>query len=136
MLHTIFVYGTLKRGFPNHALMQGATFVAEGTTRLTFPMVVQGDHFSPVIIPEAGQGHRINGEIWRLDDAQLACLDILEAVHSPTGYVRDKIEVESTDGQQHRDVWVYFKPRDRISIFHSAPHADYQDRRYRTAAKR
>lgn len=136
MLHTIFVYGTLKRGFANHALMQGGTYIGEATTRLTYPMVVQGKHFSPVIIPEPGQGHRIKGEIWRVDDAHLAKLDILEGVHLPTGYIREKIEVEMKDGDAVADVWVYFKPRDRITIIHSEPHSDYQDRRYRTAAER
>lgn len=136
MLHTLFVYGTLKRGFANHALMQGGTFVGEGTTRLSYPLVVQGPRFSPVIIPEPGHGHRIMGEIWQVDDAHLAQLDMLESVYLPTGYIRDKIEVLKKDGEPIADVWVYFKPRDRIAIIHSEPQADYQDRRYQPAAAR
>lgn len=134
MPHAIFVYGTLKRGFPNHGLMQGARFIAEALTAEHYPMVVQGQTYSPVIFPEPGTGHRIVGELWEVDDAQLAALDELESTHLPTGYIRETINVES----QARVVtaWVYFKPRDRVKIIHSEPHADYQDRRYVSAALR
>ena len=126
--HRIFVYGTLKRGFPNHALMQGATFVGDALTIAAYPMIVQGRHFSPVMIPEPGQGHRIVGELWEVEDAKLAALDELESIHLPTGYIRDTIPVE-VDGARF-EAGVYFKPRARIVVVQSEPHADYQDRRY------
>lgn len=133
-MHTIFVYGTLKRGFPNHALMQGATFLGEASTVERYPMIVQGQSFSPVMIPEAGLGHCIKGELWEVGDAQLAALDVLESTHLPTGYIRERIDVE-LQGRK-LSAWVYFKPRARITITHSEPHADYQDRRYVTASQR
>ena len=136
MTHIIFVYGTLKRGFPNHALMSGAMFLGEARTVEAYPMVVQGQSFSPVIMPEPGAGHRILGELWQVDDAQLVRLDDLESTHLPTGYIRERIEVEALAGGGVFTAWVYFKPRDRITIVHSEPHADYQDRRYVPAAQR
>ena len=129
MTHTVFVYGTLKRGFPNHALMEGASFLGVGRTMTAYPMVLHGAGFSVVMLPEPGAGHRILGELWRMDDARLVALDQLEATHLPTGYVRDTIDVE-TDGGTTTTAWVYFKARDRIDAIHNAPHADYQDRRY------
>ena len=77
-MHSIFVYGTLKRGFPNHGLMDGARFIGEAMTVERYPMVVQGRHFSPVIMPEPGSGHRIVGELWEVDDQMLVVLDDLE----------------------------------------------------------
>ena len=77
MAHRIFVYGTLKRGFANHALLHNATFLGEARTRTAYPMVVHGTGFSVVIIPEPGIGHRVVGEVWEVDDAQLAQLDKL-----------------------------------------------------------
>ena len=126
--HRIFVYGTLKRGFPNHAVMQGATFVGVALTVERYPMIVQGRHFSPAMIPEPGQGHRIVGELWEVDDARLAALDELESIHLPTGYIRETILIE-VEGAKLAAA-VYFKPRARLVVVHSEPHADYQDRRY------
>ena len=133
MTHTIFVYGTLKRGFANHGLMAGARLLGAARTIQAFPMVVQGQSFSPVMMPEPGTGHRITGELWQVDDAQLVRLDELESTHLPTGYVREQIAVEA-EGGSVSTAWVYFKPRARVTVIHSEPHADYQDRRYIPAA--
>jgi gamma-glutamylaminecyclotransferase len=97
-------------------------------------MIVQGRYFSPVIMPESGQGHRIVGELWEVDDAKLKELDHLETTHLPTGYIRETIAIE-VDGRE-TTANVYFKPRDRVQIVHSEPHADYQDRRYVPASQR
>ena len=129
MTQTIFVYGTLKRGFLNHGLMAGAAFLGEARTIQAYPMVVQGQTFSPVMMPEPGVGHRIVGELWQVDDAQFVRLDDLESTHLPTGYIREQIAVESEGGSVTK-AWVYFKPRDRVKVIYSEPHADYQDRRY------
>ena len=134
MPHLVFVYGTLKRGFPNHHVMQAGTFLGEARTLERYPMIVQGHHFSPVMLPEPGSGHRIIGEIWEVDDALLTVLDRLESVHLPTGYIRETIKVEMAG--RSFDAQVYFKARDRVEIVHSEPHADYQDRRYIRAADR
>lgn len=140
MPHLMFVYGTLKRGFANHSALQGATYVADATTVECYPMIVQGQYFSPVMIPEPGQGQRIVGELWEVDDAKLAELDRLETTHLPTGYHRTSIVVEPSAAQWTGGKTVkancYFKPRERITLVHSEPHADYQDRRYVPAWKR
>ena len=136
MAHRVFVYGTLKRGFPNHALMHNATFFGEARTVLTYPMVVHGSGFSVVIMPEPGTGHRILGEVWEVDDAQLAELDKLESTHLPTGYIREPIDVALEPSGSVETVFVYFKPRDRVGVIHAGPHADYQDRRWVPFAQR
>ena len=116
--------------------MQGATFLGEARTVEAYPMVVQGRSYSPVIMPEPGAGHRILGELWQVDDPQLARLDHLESTHLPTGYIRQVIEIEAQSGGKVSTAWVYFKPRERVAIIHSEPHADYQDRRYIPASER
>jgi gamma-glutamylaminecyclotransferase len=128
-MNRVFVYGTLKRGFPNHATLADALFVGQARTVEAYPLVVQGPWFSPALLPEAGSGLRVSGELWDVDDAKFSELDELESLNRPTGYVRELIMVEHPDGAAER-VWVYFKPRDRIQVIHSDPVADYQDRRY------
>ena len=134
MPHLVFVYGTLKRGFPNHATMASATFVSDGLTVERYPMIIQGQFFSPVMLPEPGQGHRIVGELWEVDDARLAALDGLESTHLPNGYNRESIVVEAAGTTVVAQC--YFKPRERVTIIHSQPHADYQDSRYVPADRR
>jgi gamma-glutamylaminecyclotransferase len=128
MHHRIFIYGTLKRGFPNHGHLDGATFLGEARTVEAYPMIVQGLYYSPVLLPEPGLGQPITGELWEVDGGRLAALDRLESTHLPIGYIRETIRVEA--GGAVLTAEAYFKPRERIEIVHSEPLADYQDRRY------
>ena len=57
----MFVYGTLKKGFANHHLMQNglngvARFVTKGRTKEAYPLVVGTDAFIPFMLPLKGQG--------------------------------------------------------------------------------
>ena len=135
MSHTLFVYGTLKRGFPNHETLTGGTFAGLARTVEAWPLLIQGPWFTPVMLPETGEGHRVAGELWEVDDALLARLDQLESTHLPTGYVRREIAVERDDGSR-LSAHVWLKARERCGVIHSGPHADYTDRRYIPASKR
>ncbi|CAL9151826.1 unnamed protein product [Musa hybrid cultivar] len=82
----VFVYGTLKRGFPNHSLLDDlirdgdATFVAAGRTASPFPLVV-GPLSIPFLIRLPGSGRRVSGEIYTLSPRGLARVDDLEGTH-------------------------------------------------------
>ena len=57
----VFVYGTLKRGFANHYLLQNnldgvSRFVTKGHTKEAFPLVVGTDGYIPFMLPLKGQG--------------------------------------------------------------------------------
>ena len=117
-MSTIFVYGTLKRGFPNAAGLDA------------WPLIVGGQWFSPSMLPERGVGHRVAGELWEVDEATLAALDRLESTHLPTGYRREAVMVEPADGGPACEAWVWFKERGRLTAIHSDYLDDYRDRRY------
>ena len=63
----VFVYGTLKVGFPNHFLLQdqnngNATFLSTGTTTERFPLIVATQFAIPMLLNKPGTGevrHRI-----------------------------------------------------------------------------
>lgn len=135
--HRVFVYGTLKRGFPNHHYMHEAEAAFIGTARTVdaYPLIIGGQWFSPNLLPERGQGHRVAGEIWEVGEAGLAILDALESVHLPTGYHRQTIPVEMAGGGIEQAL-VYFRERRHIAIVHTDPLDDYQDRRYVAADDR
>jgi gamma-glutamylaminecyclotransferase len=132
----VFVYGTLKRGFPNHTYMQGATFIAEAATVDPYPLVVGGQWFTPYLMPEKGVGHRVRGELWDVPEAMMPALDDLESTHLPNGYWRHRIAVMPAGAHEAVEAWVYFRERRHIAGIHSDNLDDYQDRRYVAADDR
>ena len=96
MTHRVFVYGTLKRGYPNNPLLEGSEFLGEAVTVLTYKAVTVpayktvGTSF-PVIMPDPS-GRPVAGEIYTVDDATLARLDQLER----EGRSYDRVMIDAT----------------------------------------
>jgi gamma-glutamylaminecyclotransferase len=88
MTHRVFVYGTLKRGYPNNPLLEGSEFLGEAVTVPTYKMV---ETSFPVIMPDPS-GKPVAGEIYTVDDATLARLDQLER----EGRSYDRVMIEAT----------------------------------------
>ncbi|XP_029924588.1 gamma-glutamylaminecyclotransferase isoform X2 [Myripristis murdjan] len=100
----VFVYGTLKKGQPNYYRMFDqangkSEFLASARTTEKFPLVIAGQHNIPFLLNIPGQGQRVRGEIYKVDDQMLKFLDDFETV--PTMYQRTevKLEVEEWVGQ-------------------------------------
>lgn len=100
----VFVYGTLKKGQPNYYRMfdrsNGKTeFLASACTTQKYPLVIATKHNIPFLLNIPGQGHRVQGEIYKVDDQMLKFLDAFEGV--PTMYQRTlaKLEVKEWVGQ-------------------------------------
>ncbi|KAL8543580.1 hypothetical protein ACS0TY_004228 [Phlomoides rotata] len=82
----IFVYGTLKRGFYNHRLIEelirtgDSAYVGAFTTVEAFPLVC-GPHGIPYLINLPGSGHRVRGELYSVSSGLgRGRLDQLEGV--------------------------------------------------------
>jgi gamma-glutamylaminecyclotransferase len=73
MIH-VFVYGSLKRGFRNHHLLETSRFIGPGTTRRDFDLLDLG-YFPAAIRPGA---FAIQGELFSVDRHTLRNLDWLE----------------------------------------------------------
>jgi gamma-glutamylaminecyclotransferase len=132
----VFVYGTLKRSFPNHRYMQGATFLGEARTVERYPLVVGNAWFTPYLLPEPGTGHQVRGELWEVPEAMMPSLDALESVHLPNGYRREVIAVQPEGCPFALEAHAYFRERRHIDVIHTEPLEDYQDRRYVAAEDR
>ena len=101
MPHLIFVYGTLKEGFPNHARNPGQRVVGGFRTRQRLPLYVvrlPSENRAPWLVNSPGEGHQVMGQVFEVDSATLAQMDAFEEVHLPTGYVRADVELEPVDG--------------------------------------
>jgi gamma-glutamylaminecyclotransferase len=97
----IFVYGTLKEGFPNHFRNAGRRVDGHFRTRQPFPFYVvklPNEDRAPWLLNSPGQGHQVVGQVFEVDPAELEAMDVFEEVHLPTGYVRTEVELESVHG--------------------------------------
>lgn len=61
-LHRVFVYGTLKRGEPNHKLIQDvangyAKFLGLGRTTVPYPLIIATNYNIPFLLKKPGFGH-------------------------------------------------------------------------------
>jgi gamma-glutamylcyclotransferase (GGCT)/AIG2-like uncharacterized protein YtfP len=83
----LFVYGTLRKGGENHALLEHARFVGAATTAERYALFVDGIPFLASMPPV----HRVRGEVYAVDDATLARLDELEG--HPRWYERRPVTV-------------------------------------------
>ncbi|KAJ3588815.1 hypothetical protein NHX12_009669 [Muraenolepis orangiensis] len=96
----VFVYGTLKKGQPNHHRMLDpangkARFLATARTVQAYPLVIVGEYNVPFLMNIPGEGCRIRGEIYGVDDRMLAFLDAFECV--PTMYQRTVVRLEAEE---------------------------------------
>lgn len=92
----VFVYGTLKKGFGNHGVLNpGSQFICKDRIR-GWDMYSLGGF--PAITEGTGE---ISGELYSVDEKVLARCDILEGY--PNFY--DRMIVRTASGMR---AWVYF----------------------------
>ena len=88
----VFVYGTLKKGFPNSYCLDGVKFVGEAQTVDKYPLIVASRYNIPFLLGAKGVGNQIIGEVYDVTDCQLKILDTLEGY--PDFYNRIEIPIE------------------------------------------
>jgi len=84
----VFVYGTLKRGFSSHDLLEDSSFICETRTKEEFAMVDL--NLFPGVIKNK-KISRIQGEVYDLDTNTLKQIDMYEG----KWYSREKVELEA-----------------------------------------
>uniref|UniRef100_A0A034VRP7 Gamma-glutamylcyclotransferase family protein n=1 Tax=Bactrocera dorsalis TaxID=27457 RepID=A0A034VRP7_BACDO len=105
----VFVYGTLKRGEPNHHWLTRpenghSRFLCEAQTVVKFPLVIGTRYNIPFLLNKPGVGHNVHGEVYEVDDTMFANLDVLEDY--PNYYDRE-IQQIKTENNEHIDCWLY-----------------------------
>ncbi|WP_019994690.1 gamma-glutamylcyclotransferase family protein [Aureimonas ureilytica] len=125
----VFVYGTLKQGFPFHPLgLSGARFLGPVETLEPYPMVIAGSFYGPMMLERPGEGLRVRGELYRVEPERLAKLDELEDVGKPGSY-RTRIAVGG-QGADRVEAIGYMKSAEWLKPVHTGYLSDYQDRRF------
>ena len=96
----IFVYGTLKEGFPNAHLNQGRRVPGHFRTVQRFPFYVVRlplENRAPWLMNQPGLGHHVVGQVFEVDEAHVEALDRFEEVGQPTGYARVPLVLHAVD---------------------------------------
>ncbi len=114
-LEKVFVFGTLKQGFPNHHINKGKRFRTEFETKDRYPLYLVGERFSPWPVLDEGQGHRVKGEVYSVTGEELAEMDKLERISEPDGYRRGNIQVPCCESHELIRVYVYGKPVEQLT---------------------
>ena len=109
----IFVFGTLKEGFPNVAVNKGVRVEGRFRTRERFPLYLVGERHVPWMLESPGEGEHVAGELYDVDAEALAAMDRLERVGEPDGYQRVTIMVESDGASQ--EAFAYLKPAQQLT---------------------
>jgi gamma-glutamylaminecyclotransferase len=92
-LSLLFVYGTLKEGFGNHHINAGTRVPGAYVTVQPHGLYIVGPHRYPWLVQGDGRGLPVRGQLFRVDAAALARMDVLEQVDEPGWYTRHIIEV-------------------------------------------
>lgn len=123
----VFVFGTLKSGFPNFPTNRGVRVGGVFVTRDPYPLYLVGERHSPWLVDQAGSGLRVAGELFRVDAGSLAAMDKLERIDQPDGYRRVLLDVECTETSASHQAYAYLKPPSQLvpSQIRKGPLATY-----------
>ncbi len=113
----VFVFGTLKEGFPNFGTNRGFRVPGTYRTRDKLPLYLVGPRKSPWLLNLPGQGHQVMGQVFEVDNDALAAMDRLERIREPDGYRRVELEIEevASPGIKTLKVFAYLKPPDQLT---------------------
>ncbi|HEX3659505.1 MAG TPA: gamma-glutamylcyclotransferase family protein [Pirellulales bacterium] len=101
--HPVFVYGSLKRGQPNHRYLIEAEFLGRGRTEPQFALYCLGPY--PAMVRESAAPIAVEGELYRTSARLLAELDRFEACGDL--YERQLLPISRLDGDPPCLAWAY-----------------------------
>lgn len=132
-MKNIFVYGTLKRGFPNYSQERlGRFYMSRCKTVNCYLLVIADEYYVPVLLLDGKDmtAEQISGELYQVDQKTLSWLDQLEGIGQAKGYKRIEIEI-LTDRGEVKIAEAYMKDKKDLDTIHSILSTHYErDTRY------
>ena len=127
-MHSVFVFGTLKEGFPNSGTNKGSRVAGEFFTINRYPLYLVGERYSPWLVLSEGEGFQVRGQVFTVDEATLGDMDRLERIHKTDGYRRVQVQVLSESSNEEIQVFVYVKPLEQLEgmLVQLGPIAEYE----------
>jgi gamma-glutamylcyclotransferase (GGCT)/AIG2-like uncharacterized protein YtfP len=102
-MRQIFVYGSLKRGYRLHHLLQGQPFLGTASTCPLYRLHDLGEY--PGLVASAS-GVSVRGEVYEVDDGCLQQLDAAEGVDEGL-YVRGPVQLTGLFADRTIHAWFY-----------------------------
>ncbi|MFK7850097.1 MAG: gamma-glutamylcyclotransferase [Akkermansiaceae bacterium] len=107
--HSVFVYGTLRRGGSNHFRMEGADFVGAGTIKGSIYMIDWNPQltYPALVLDDKGL---VKGELYRVGEEHLAALDVFEGIGVDSWRNDEYRRVETTvylDSGLEEESWIW-----------------------------
>lgn len=125
----VFVYGTLKAGFPNFHINAGVRVPGDFVTLDRLPLYIVSAKHIPWLVDRPGEGHPVTGQLFEVDDDTLANMDVLERITEADWYTRRTIAVRPLEDAQAAAIqaFVYFGSADRLrsDVVQHGPLAEY-----------
>jgi gamma-glutamylaminecyclotransferase len=125
----LFVYGTLKEGFCNFAVNQGTRVAGDYITVQPHGLYIVGPHRYPWLVQGDVHGLPVRGQLFRVDAAALARMDVLEQVDEPGWYTRHIIPVRDAGHAAAEPVlaYVYFGDAQALQLqtVHAGPLTEF-----------
>jgi gamma-glutamylaminecyclotransferase len=124
----VFVYGTLKEGFRNFHVNRGTRVAGDFVTEQALPLYVIGEFGLPWLVNAPGQGTRVTGQVFDVDETALAAMDVLERIGEREWYARLPLRVHPLGGGPALDAVAYFGSAARLAqdTVHHGPLAEYK----------
>ena len=115
-MYQVFVYGTLKEGFPNYRFNKGQRISGSFITKHRYPLyIIASDDFCPWLVFDEGQGYCIKGQLFSVSADALQEMDELEQITLENGYRRSELAVISETTGEEQLVFVYGRPLEHLA---------------------
>lgn len=124
-MHYIFVFGTLKAGFPNFEYNSGQRIDGDFQTAEKYLLYLVGERYSPWLIdnhsltkeaPDLAAAQQVIGQVFQVDDQGLQMMDTLERITEDDGYQRVTTQVISLNDHQAHQAFIYIKQREQLNL--------------------
>jgi len=127
-MHAVFLFGTLKQGFPNSSRNKGSRLAGNFLTKNRYPLYLVGERHSPWLVLSKGEGFQVRGQVFMVDEAGLGNMDRLERIGEAEGYRRVQMPVFSESTNEEMQVFVYVKPPEQLEgmLVQLGPIAEYE----------
>lgn len=116
LVQKVFVFGTLKEGFPNFKTNKGIRFRKNFKTKESYPLYLVGERYSPWLILNSGKGSPIKGQVFEVKNDAISTMDVLERVNEPDGYSRVSLVVICLESGEEFSVVAYGKPQEMLDV--------------------
>ena len=120
-MQLLFVYGSLKQGFPNFHVNQGRRVA--GVYRTVQPCalyLISGQ--LPCLMPAVAGGLHVQGQLFEVNAEALAAMDALERVGEPGGYARSLITLERVDVSPVHSLQAFVYTQHESQLQRPGPH--------------